>query len=127
MFCLETGLWWRVEFDDDTTKRLRAHVQGRGDLCINVLKLLAMIVTAWAFTVDLNVAPQYVGENILMRGDNMSAVHWVNFCSCFFPTVDGEKKISSPHFNVFSLTSCVDLSKVRSQSSASWRVLRFPL
>ena len=27
--CLETGLWWRIDFDNDTRKRLRAHVQGR--------------------------------------------------------------------------------------------------
>ena len=79
-FCLETGLWWRINFDEDTQNRLRSHVQGRDDLSINVLELLAMVVTAWAFTVEARVAPQYVGESILMRGDNMSAVHWVNRC-----------------------------------------------
>ena len=76
--CLETGLWWRIYFDDDTRNRLRAHVQGRADLSTNVLELLAMIVTAWALPVDAKVAPQYVGESILMREDNTSAVHWVN-------------------------------------------------
>ena len=70
-----------MDFDDDTRNRLRAHVQGRDDLSINVLELLAMIVMAWAFTVDAKVAPQYVGESILMRGDNISAVHWVNRCT----------------------------------------------
>ena len=70
-------MWWRIDFDDDTRNRLRAHVQGRDD---NVLELLAMIVTAWAFTVDAKVAPQYVGESILIRGDNISAVYWVNRC-----------------------------------------------
>ena len=77
-FCLEAGLWWRVNFDDDTRNCLRAHVQGMDDLSINVLELLAMIVTAWAFTVDAQVAPQYVGESFPLRGDNMSAVHCVN-------------------------------------------------
>ena len=42
---------------------------------VNVLELLAMTVTVWAFTVDAIVAPQYVGKSILTRGDNMSAVH----------------------------------------------------
>ena len=51
-FCLEIGLWWRMDFDDDTRNRLRAHVQGRDDLSINVLELLVIIVTAWAFAVD---------------------------------------------------------------------------
>ena len=49
---METGLWWRIDFDDDTRNRLRAHVQGRDDLSINVLELLVIIVTAWAFAVD---------------------------------------------------------------------------
>ena len=79
-FCWATGLSWKVDFDDNTRKCLRVHVQGRHDVSINVLKLLAMIVTAWVFTVPAKIEPQYVGESILMRGDNMSAVHWVNGC-----------------------------------------------
>ena len=40
---------------------------------------------------------------------------------------DEEKQLSrSPHFHVLSYTSCVDLSQLHSQSSGSWRVLRFP-
>ena len=39
-----------------------------------------MVVTAWAFTVHAKVVPRYVGECILMRGDNMSAIQWVNCC-----------------------------------------------
>ena len=78
---METVLWWRIDFDDDTRNLLRAHVKGRDDLPINVLEPLAMIVTAWASTVDAKIASQYVVESILMRGDNISAVHWVNRCS----------------------------------------------
>ena len=37
-----------------------------------------MIITAWAFTVDVNVAAQCVDESVLMGGDNMAAVPWVN-------------------------------------------------
>ena len=72
----------QMEFDDDTRNRLRAHLQG-GMICPLTFwdDLLAMIVTAWAFTVDAKVAPQYVCKSILMRGDNMLAVHWVNRCS----------------------------------------------
>ena len=76
----ETGRWWRVEFDSDTRSRLRSRVQEWDDLSINVLELLAMVVTAWAFTVHAKGVPRFVGECILMRGDNMSAIHWVNRC-----------------------------------------------
>ena len=69
-----------MDFDYNTQDRLRSYVQGRDDLSFNVLELLAMVVTAWAFTVEAKSAPQYAGESILMRGDNMSAVHWVNRC-----------------------------------------------
>ena len=69
-----------MDFNYDTQDRLRAHMQGRDDSSINVLELLAMVVTAWAFTVEAKSAPQYAGESIPVRGDNMSAVHWVNRC-----------------------------------------------
>ena len=69
-----------MDFNYDTQDRLRSHVQGRDNLSIDVLELLAMVVTAWAFTVKAKAAPQYAGESILMWGDNVSAVHWVNRC-----------------------------------------------
>ena len=76
----ETGRWWRVEFDSDTRSRLRSRVQEWDDLSINVLELLAMVVMAKAFTVHAKKVPRYIGECILMRGDTMSAIHWVNRC-----------------------------------------------
>ena len=71
----------QMEFDDDTRNRLRAHVQGGMIYPLTFWDyLLAMIITAWVFKVDAKAAPQYVGESIQLRGDNMSAVHWVNRC-----------------------------------------------
>ena len=49
----------------------------RDDLSINVSELLGMVVTAWALTVHAGARPGYPGQSILMRRDNMSAVHWV--------------------------------------------------
>ena len=46
-----------MDFDYDTQDCLRSHVQGRDDLSINVLELLAMVVTAWAFTVEASRHP----------------------------------------------------------------------
>lgn len=79
-YCLETGLWWRIDFPDDIRLRLRTHVCGRDDLSMNVFELLGMTITAWAFTVHANERSEYPGQSILMKGDNMSAVHWVNKC-----------------------------------------------
>ena len=59
---------------------MRPKVFGRDDLSINLLELLAMTVTAWAFTVQAATPPNYPGASILMRGDNSSGVHWVNRC-----------------------------------------------
>lgn len=73
-------LWWRIDFDADTQDRVRSHVQGIYDMSSDRLEFLAMVVTAWAFTAAVKAAPQYVGDSILVRGDNMSVVHWVNRC-----------------------------------------------
>ena len=52
----------------------------RDDLSMNVFELLGMVMTAWALTVHAGARPEYPGQSVLMRGDNMSAVHWVNKC-----------------------------------------------
>ena len=79
-FCVETGPWWRIDFPPDARSRLRQRVCARDDLSMNVFELLGMVLTAWALTVHANARPDYPGQSILMRGDNMSAVHWVNKC-----------------------------------------------
>ena len=79
-YCLESGKWWRLDFSEDVRTRLRTKVQARDDLSVNVFELLGMVVTAWALTVHAEVRPEYPGQSVLMRGDNMSAVHWVNRC-----------------------------------------------
>ena len=54
---METGLCWRTNFDGDPLNRVRPHVQGKDNISINGLELLATIFTAWAFPVDAKVAP----------------------------------------------------------------------
>lgn len=39
-----------------------------------------MVVTAWAFTIDADSKPEYPGQSVLLRGDNMSSIHWCNRC-----------------------------------------------
>ena len=79
-YCLKSGCWWRYDFDENVRARVRPKVFGRDDLSINFLELLAMTVTAWAFTVQAATPPDYPGASILMRGNNSSGVYWVNRC-----------------------------------------------
>ena len=79
-YCLESGCWWRYDFDENVRARVRPKVFGRDDLSINLLELLAMTVTAWAFTVQTATPPDYPGASTFMRGDNSLGVHWVNRC-----------------------------------------------
>ena len=76
-FCLESGWWWRIDFTEDIRTRLRKRVCSRDDLSMNVFELLGMVVTASAMTVHAGARPEYLGQSMLMRRDNMSAVHWV--------------------------------------------------
>ena len=75
-----SGVWWRVEFDDDVRARLRATVRDWNDLSINELELLGMVVTAWSFVTQSNARPSYARDTVLMRGGNMSAVQWISKC-----------------------------------------------
>ena len=79
-FCLESGTRWRIDFTEDIRARMRKRACSRDDLSVNVFQLLGMVVTAWALIVHAGARSEYPGQSILMRGDNMSAVHWVNKC-----------------------------------------------
>ena len=76
-YCLESGLWWRLDLDANVRARLRSCNKHRNDLSI---KLLAMVITAWVFVVQAGSRPTYARESILLRGDNQTAVHWVTNC-----------------------------------------------
>ena len=77
---METGAWWRFDLHWNAKSRLSEHVQGHDDLSINVLELLGMVIQAWALVVGAGSRPQFGGENVLMLGDNMAAVHWISKC-----------------------------------------------
>ena len=77
-FYIESGSWWRMDFTEDIQSRLCKRVCSRDDLPMNNFELLGMVVTALALTVHAGARPHYPGQSILMRGENMSAVHWIN-------------------------------------------------
>ena len=47
---------------------------------MNVFEFLGMVITVWAMTVHAGERPACPGQSKLIRGDNMSAVNWVNKC-----------------------------------------------
>ena len=99
-YCLKSGCWWRYDFDENLRARVRPKVFGRDDLSINLLELLVMTVTAWAFTVQAATSPDYPGASIFMRGDNSSGVHWVNRCR-------GDRELRSGA--VMRMMGCVEM------------------
>jgi hypothetical protein len=47
-------------------------------LNINILELLGMVVSAYVMSIQLHIQLDYDGDLVLLRGDNKSAVHWIN-------------------------------------------------
>ena len=75
-----SGVWWRFDFSPEVRERFRQQAQGRDDLSINMLELLAMVVGAWVFIVQSEMRLEYARNSIRMMGDNSSSVAWVNKC-----------------------------------------------
>ena len=49
-------------------------------ITINLLELFGMVVTAWLMLALAGDTPESVGDPIVMRGDNVATVTWVNRC-----------------------------------------------
>ena len=75
-YCLESGCWWHYDLDENVPARVRPKVFGRDDLSINLVELLAMAVTAWAFTTQAATPSDYPAAYIFMQGDSNFGVHW---------------------------------------------------
>jgi hypothetical protein len=79
--CVESGIWWRFNLTQEMMTRVQkeAH-KGRAQMLlnINILELLGMVMTAYVIVVQLHMQPEFDGDLVLLRGDNKSAVHWVN-------------------------------------------------
>ena len=75
-YCLESGAWWRVDFDEGVRNRLRQKVEARDDRSINVLELFGIVLTAWAFTNLGAGSPQHARGTVLKGGDHMPTGPW---------------------------------------------------
>ena len=80
--CLESRTWWRYDLSHEEQSRadIVAACAKHNKLSINLLELLAMVVTAYVMVAVKGDRPAVHGEPVLMRGDSMSAVTWVNRC-----------------------------------------------
>ena len=80
-FCWESRVWWWYDLSIDEQQRSSEHTTcaSHNKLSNNLLELLAMVVTAYVKVVKED-RPSIAGEPVLMRGDSLSAVSWVNRC-----------------------------------------------
>jgi len=79
--CMETGVYWRFAPPEEVQKRTIRGGQAVADLIsINLLEVMAMVVTAFVMVDMRGERPGRKGEAVLMRADNEAAVTWVKRC-----------------------------------------------
>ena len=49
-------------------------------ITINILELIGIMMSAFVMPMTENDRPEYAGDTVLLRGDNVSAVSWLNRC-----------------------------------------------
>ena len=80
-YCLESALWWRYDLSDAEHANVKGStVHSEDDISINVLELLGMVLSAWVVFILGGHRPRRPADCVLLRGDNSSAVTWVNKC-----------------------------------------------
>ena len=81
-FCPELQVYWRYELNPHLTELLRNQIVTKGvdAITINLLELCGMVMTACVTQVILQDRPKTPGDPVLLRGDNVAAVSWINRC-----------------------------------------------
>ena len=78
--CPETGVYWRYN-EEERARVIRSRRGGHVNrLCINVVELLGMVVTAFVMIVTKRDRPERVGEPVLMKRKSSPAAQWVENC-----------------------------------------------
>ena len=75
-FCPELKVYWRYSLAEALTLELKKQSvrQQAGSITINLLKLIGMMMSAFVMQITENDRPEYAGDTVLLRGDNVSAV-----------------------------------------------------
>ena len=81
-FCPELKVYWRYSLAEALTLELKKQsVTKQADsITIDLLELIGMMMSAFVMQVTKNDRPEYAGDTVLLRGDNVSAVSWLNRC-----------------------------------------------
>ena len=81
-YCPELKIFWRYTLDARLTAELKrkAETKETSAIRVNLLELAGMFMTAWVVHMIVGDRPQTAGDAVLLRGDNVSAVSWVNKC-----------------------------------------------
>ena len=81
-YCPALKIFWRYTLDARLTAELKrkAETKETSAITINLLELTGMFMTAWVVHIIVEDRPQTAGDAVLLRGDNVSAVSWVNEC-----------------------------------------------
>ena len=79
-YCPELKIFWRYTLDGRLTAELKqkAETIETSAITINLLELAGMFLTAWVVEMIAGDRPQTAGDAVLLRGNNVSAVSWVN-------------------------------------------------
>ena len=81
-FCPELKMYWRYSLAEALTLELKEQSVRKqvGSITINLLELIGMTMSAFMMQITENDRPEYAGDTVLLRGDNVSAVSWLNRC-----------------------------------------------
>ena len=81
-FCPELKVYWRYALAEALTLEFKKQPVRKqaGSITINLLELIGMMLSAFVMQITENDRPEYAGDTVLLRGDNVSAVSWLNRC-----------------------------------------------
>ena len=81
-YCAEKNVCWRYDLLPELTAELKrkAALRQTCTITINLLELWGMVSSAWLMLELRGDRPASVGDPLLMPGDNVAAVTWVNRC-----------------------------------------------
>ena len=81
-FCPELKVYWRYSLAEALTLELKKQSVTKlaVSITINLLELIGMMMSAFVMQITENDRPECARDTVLLRGDNVSAVSWLNRC-----------------------------------------------
>ena len=81
-FCPELKVYWRYSLAEALTLELKKKsvTKQAGSVTVNLLESIGMMMSAVVLQMTENDRPEYAGDTVILRGDNVSQVSWLNRC-----------------------------------------------